>query len=434
MGLLDEFGDFVKTPEGQGLLSAAFGGMAGARPGQPINSLGRAGLAGIMGYGQAQDRQVQMAEAAQMKRARELQMAHQQMQIDEAKKKTEDAVALRALQKRFSIPAQPATSGGLPQDVSSALPSEFQIGAQVAPMAAQPASFDREGFGKAWEALDPINGFNYQQSIQKDNTPITVAPGASLVDKRTFKPLFTAPKDHPAPAEIQGYQYAVGQGYPGTFEQWTTSQNKSKATNVTTKIETKMGESLAGQVGPMVKDTYTAAQGAVQQVDAAKRIVAAIDSGKVITGPLAGARMTAAQIGQILGVTGKDDAETIARSREVIRGLAEMTLQGRKQMTGQGAITESEGKLAEKANSGDISELTAPEIKQLARASARASRFVYQQHEDNLKNLNSSPDTAKLGAFYKVRPLPSFDYGDQPTQQPSGGRTIDDLVKLHRSK
>ena len=42
--------DFASTPAGQGLLAAAFGGLAGARRGQPINSIGRAGLAGLAGH------------------------------------------------------------------------------------------------------------------------------------------------------------------------------------------------------------------------------------------------------------------------------------------------------------------------------------------------------------------------------------------------
>jgi hypothetical protein len=49
--------DFVKTPAGQGLLAAAFGGLAGARRGAPINTLGAAGLAGVAGYSNALQRQ-----------------------------------------------------------------------------------------------------------------------------------------------------------------------------------------------------------------------------------------------------------------------------------------------------------------------------------------------------------------------------------------
>ncbi|WP_343577937.1 hypothetical protein [Pseudomonas sp.] len=45
--------DFVQSPMGMGLLSAAFGGLAGARRGAPLNSLGAAGLAGVAGYNAA---------------------------------------------------------------------------------------------------------------------------------------------------------------------------------------------------------------------------------------------------------------------------------------------------------------------------------------------------------------------------------------------
>lgn len=73
--------DFVKTPEGQGLLSAAFGGLAGARRGQPINSLGRAGLAGLAGYSGAQDRAVQAEESAFNKQFKTAQLTKMQQEM-----------------------------------------------------------------------------------------------------------------------------------------------------------------------------------------------------------------------------------------------------------------------------------------------------------------------------------------------------------------
>ncbi|WP_213941184.1 hypothetical protein [Pseudomonas sp. dw_612] len=46
--------DFAQTPMGMGLLSAAFGGLAGARQGSgPLNTIGTAGLSGIAGYSAA---------------------------------------------------------------------------------------------------------------------------------------------------------------------------------------------------------------------------------------------------------------------------------------------------------------------------------------------------------------------------------------------
>jgi hypothetical protein len=177
-----------------------------------------------------------------------------------------------------------------------------------------------------------------------------------------------------------------------------------QGTNV--KIENKMGEGIAAQIGPMMKDSVDIATGAVKQVDAAKRVVSAIDSGKIIAGPFAGGRVTLAQMGQALGVGGADAKQQLANTRDVIRGLAEMTLQGRSQMKGQGAITESEGLLAERANSGKIEDLTIPEIKQLAQASERAARFAYAEHERKVQEMAKNPATSSLATYYQGPAMP----------------------------
>ena len=65
---------FLQTPEGQGLLSAGFAGLAGARRGAPLNTIGAAGLAGLSGYSGAQDRQAQQQSQEQMRTLQGLQM------------------------------------------------------------------------------------------------------------------------------------------------------------------------------------------------------------------------------------------------------------------------------------------------------------------------------------------------------------------------
>ena len=64
--------DFATTPMGQGLLAAAFGGLAGANRNTPINNLGRAGLAGLAGYSAAdalRQKQVDQDKAAAIQAA-----------------------------------------------------------------------------------------------------------------------------------------------------------------------------------------------------------------------------------------------------------------------------------------------------------------------------------------------------------------------------
>lgn len=59
--------DFVQSPMGMGLLSAAFGGLAGARQGAgPLNTIGTAGLSGIAGYSAASSNALK-TQAAKMK-------------------------------------------------------------------------------------------------------------------------------------------------------------------------------------------------------------------------------------------------------------------------------------------------------------------------------------------------------------------------------
>jgi hypothetical protein len=206
-------------------------------------------------------------------------------------------------------------------------------------------------------------------------------------------------KGEKAPSAVQEYEYAVKNGFKGSFTDYMAK--KTPGTNIT--VDT--GKGIAAQVGPMLKDAQIQAQGANIQIDAADRVIGAVDTNKIIAGPLATPQLRLAQIGQTLGVTGKDTAETIANTRQAIRGFAELTLQGRKSMRGEGAITESEGKLAERAFSGDIDSLTAQEIKQIANASKRVAEYSITEYNRKLDTLAKNPEMKDIVEFYKVTPI-----------------------------
>jgi hypothetical protein len=214
----------------------------------------------------------------------------------------------------------------------------------------------------------------------------------------------TATKDT-TPAKVKEYEFAVGQGYKGGFTDFIRSGVPS------TNVNVALDKGIAAQIGPMLKDAQIQAQGANSQIDAADRVIQAVDTNKVIAGPAASPQLKLAQIGSALGVTGKDTAETIANTRQAIRGMSELTLQGRKSMRGEGAITESEGKLAERAFSGDIDSLTPAEIKQIANASKRAAEFTLTEYNRKLKTLEKDPATAQLVPFYEVTRMPAAPMG-----------------------
>jgi hypothetical protein len=171
-----------------------------------------------------------------------------------------------------------------------------------------------------------------------------------------------------------------------------------------------LGKSATSEVGPMLVASKSAAGSAVQQADAANRILTAVNSNQLFTGAGANQKLQVAQIGQMLGATGNTADEKIANTRSAIQGLAQLTLQGRQQMKGQGAVTESEGALAQRAVSGDVS-LTAGELRQLAEAAKRTAKFQYEQHQSMVQAL--AKDQPNAVPYYQLEVNPSiFDpYG-----------------------
>ena len=216
----------------------------------------------------------------------------------------------------------------------------------------------------------------------------------------------------------KGYNTATKQGFRGTFMDYQTALKRAGANNV----NVSMDKGLAAQVGPMMKESKDKTIGAVKEIDAATQVINAIDSNKMFTGPLANARLSLAQIGSTIGAGGKDINERINNTRAGIQGLAEITLQGRQEMRGQGAITESEGKLAERAKSGDIS-FTPGELKQLANAAKRAGEYTYNQHQAQLQAMAQNPETKQLIPYYSVGMMPQRQAPQTP-QQPNPNQQL----------
>lgn len=386
--------DFVKTPEGQGLLAAGFGAAAGARPGQPWNTLGRGGMAGLMGYANAQDQQAQEAQRLEMGKDREQNRAMRQMQIDMQ-------TSQLAKQK-----GEEQWRAGLPAVMQQATQTTYGAGDE-GPTMTKPNPAALRDYTMLPNSPFADEVMKAQLFPKADDYKVV---GGSLVQvgQGGVKPVYTAPeKPEAAPSSVREYQFAQGQGYGGSYEQFQRDMKKAGANNVnvTTRVENKASESVAGQVGPILEKSLVSAEGAMRVLDASDRVIKAMDSGKVITGPLANVRVTGLQIGQMLGVGGKDDAEVLANTRQAIRGLSEMTLQGRKEMSGQGAITDRESALAEKATSGDIGNLTAEEVKILANASARASRYQITKHQGRVKNAGALPGMGNITPFFDVPPM-----------------------------
>lgn len=375
------------------------------------------GLAqGVGGYQQA------IAQARQQKAVeeeRQMRIQAQQMQL--AKAKQEEAARQAQEAFRQSIPGP-----------------QFQLG--------QEALAANGGFKGATAALpkaDPIqellhgamrtglvDPIQYIQSQRKDTAPMITKAGDVARDPRTGAILWQNETADSQPSAVKEYLFAKNQGYQGTFEQFQLGQKRAGATQIgMPKIELKMGEGLASQVGPMAKDSRIQTQGAVKMFDAADRIEQALNSKKVTAGPMASQIQTVRQFVQVVG--GGND-EGIRQTRQVIKSLAQMSVEARKQLQGQGQVTESEAAAVAKADSGDINDLTPGELRDLVTLTKRAAHYQAKSHGDLLANMASGQETGKLVPFYNVQGMEALLQHQPKLPQIGGGLNPAEQQELQR--
>lgn len=188
MGLLDEFSDFAATPKGQGLLSAAFAGLAGAGRLRPTNLAGSMGMAGLQGYSAAQDQDVKLQDMRNQAMLRDAQlqnMKRTQMLMDQAlgngPSSSSMPASVSALGQGAQIGDQP---GGFDGNGSYSAPVK-NIGptnSNAQRMQAQPAPNQNMMYGVPRQAIAYDLGFNGGKNvgewINKRNTPdMTVTDG-----------------------------------------------------------------------------------------------------------------------------------------------------------------------------------------------------------------------------------------------------------------
>jgi hypothetical protein len=312
--------------------------------------------------------------------------------LDRAKREEADELAIRgAAQHSFRSPEMAAAMSVGPTPDGGVV--------QFAP------GFDTSAFLQRLSAISPLKAIEYEQKLAKDNSPITVAAGASLVDRRTMKPVFTAPKEQSEPAAIQEYKFAQSQGYQGSFEQWDRDRKKAGATNVSMSVNTEKSllNDIASGLGKNLVTARDGAQAALGTINTVSRLTEALDSGKVLAGPTSNFRQFGLQIGNVLGVSGKDANERMVNTRQAIQSLAQLELDAAQQMKGQGQITEAERDIIRRAAAGDIEKMTVPELRTLATTLDKTARAKIQGYNTQVQPLLKNPNAAPLAPFLGIQ-------------------------------
>lgn len=179
-------------------------------------------------------------------------------------------------------------------------------------------------------------------------------------------------------------------------------------TQVTVNAEKPLINELAGGLGKQIDSSLAAARSAQTSIVNAHGIRAALDSGKVISGPGTKFKVFGLRLGQALGAGGKDAAEMLVNTGNVVRSMAQAELDAATQMRGQGQITEAEREIIRRAASGSIDDMTEPEIRALVDATEKVARLKISNHVRNVESLRKMPSAAQLMPFYDVDQPPDY--------------------------
>jgi hypothetical protein len=272
---------------------------------------------------------------------------------------------------------------------------------------------------------EALEGMSMQEVIaQAPKSGISVDRDRLLSAIAEFAPEryleLTQPKATDQPTSIREYQFAVGQGFKGTFQDFITEQKKAGApsTTITLPGDKKMAEVLGAKGAERLDSSLTQAQEAQSTIQNINELRPILAEG-VFAGPLSAAPRAVAQIASSLGITGKDTKELLDRTAVAMQGLAKFELSAAAAMRGQGAITENERVLIQRAAGGRLDQFTAPEVQSLLTAMEKTANYRIASHNRQLDVLrrSGSPEVRDLVPFYELGPM---NVAPVPTA-PTGG-------------
>jgi hypothetical protein len=389
------------------LLNFAFGALQASRgaPGQAAPSLGQvigqAGPVGVQAYQQSFDQTLANALRG--------------MQIGELRRK--QAEEERARQARTTFEQQLAGA-------TRTLPTPAAFTAQQSNIAPE----QLEGMSAQQVAQQAVQAGLPTQQVMDQNAADQAVLNYLRVAAPTEYAKLLAREPKAPPTSIQEYNFAVGQGYKGTFQEFVNEQKKAGApsTTITLPGDKKMAEVLGAKGAERLDNSLNQAQEAQSTLQNIAELRPILEQG-VFSGPLSGAPRAVAQIASQLGVTGKDTKELLDRTAVAMQGLAKFELSAAAAMRGQGAITENERILIQRAAAGRLDQFTAQEVQALLSAMEKTANFKIASHNRQLDVLkkSSSPEVRDLIPFYELAPLniaPPAPAGRPKRFNPATGR------------
>lgn len=183
----------------------------------------------------------------------------------------------------------------------------------------------------------------------------------------------------------------------------TARAGAAAAPIVNVKYGEGFGTKLAGAQVEMIANSQASAQGAADTLATVSSMLPVVN--EAFTGPGSTVQTALARIGQKIGVGGANQAETLQNTAQLIKGAAQLELDAAAKMRGQGAITENERKILQRAASVDPTELTKDEITQVLNIIQKSSTTRISQHNALLgRFIETQPEMERQLQLYRVAP------------------------------
>ncbi|MEW8051550.1 MAG: hypothetical protein AB2748_19805 [Candidatus Thiodiazotropha endolucinida] len=250
--------------------------------------------------------------------------------------------------------------------------------------------------GKPFDKLLPLANMDFEEQTHWANQNMI---GLDNVDQIVAP--YLLPPAPEKPTSLMKNIEATGLK-PGTpeYQQALGKALMKPQSTQTVNVGGDASKSIAKQIGPILDESRQKATGAIAMFRNANNIEEALSKGDVIAGPGATLRLKAEQVASLFGFKGDGAVE---RTRQVIRSLAASGVEARKELAGQGQVTENEAAAVEKAMSGDINDLTVEELRLIANLNKKHALFVARQHQAYLDSIPQ--DDASLKPFYQLQGL-----------------------------
>lgn len=370
-------------------------------------------LSGMQGYQQGAQMQDQRAsrQAAMEAQKRQAEIAGEELGWKREDRVRDDQARQQAMQQRAQIEAQL-----MQMDPTGKMLTAYRI---------NPQSITERMFPKVESPFGKIDQKDYtgesiaafSASITPDNPqgdrtllkprtksefvngvavdPYSVRPGAVMPNPNQPFMLTQTANGYEAVPNKPYQQYEMGKASAGA-----TRVNVPVSVNT----EKKFTETLAGEIGKTVVQGRDAAEAATNSLGTINRIESALNSGKVMAGPGTSPVMLFRQIGEVAGIGGANNEEVLRNTRTAIQGTAQLSLDGAKQLAGQGQVTEFERKMVERAASGDVASMTVPELRTLMQVQRKVAESKIRAHQQNVSRLRNVEGAAPVVPFFDVAP------------------------------